>query len=155
MRALKRQLVRLSPFPILLVALVLIAAAAVLMLRIGNPASVGDAKLTNIRTYLGSDGVTEKKATTDFRVGDPVQVGFGYSKLDERQADEALVRFVVINRQSKDEAFTTSLFRLDHTKDELFVNINNSNLPAGSYTVELRDSADNVVAERDFRIKAT
>jgi len=67
---------------------------------------------------------------------------------------DTLVQFVVTADQKSAPLSTTTMFRLDPNQAALFVNINNTNLPAGNYTVQLRDVKARVVAQSAFAINA-
>ena len=144
----------LKPIILLVViAIIIVVGMRLLSSSSSNDASVGDAKLKGIQTYLSKSGADQdKKAQTSFTVGDPIQVGFSYEGADE-ESDE-FVRFTVVQSESNEEAFKTNLFKLNPNEAEFFVSINNTNLPASKYKVLLIDSEDAQFAELEFEIVA-
>ena len=116
---------------------------------LGKDTTIGDTRLTNIKTYRSANSDDEnREATSEFNVGDPIQVGFSYDGDNEND----LVRFSVVNRDSGEQTFETNLFRLAPSETELYVNINNTSLPAGKYRVELQTAEGSVSEAVDYEI---
>lgn len=134
--------------PVIAVILVLVLIVALSTRSGGGSASIGDASLSNIKTYLSKSTTDpDKQAQSDFKLGDPIQVGFTY----DSESENNLVSFNVKD-DSGDSVFKTNLFRLTPGGEELFVSINNTSLPAGDYTVELVSNEDEVVHTAEFSL---
>jgi len=139
------------------VALLVVIAVLLVGLLLGaidkkDSGSIGGAKLKNVGTYHSDrNNLGERTKSSNFKTNDSIQVGFDYEgeDIDEQ---EALISFVVYNQETGDEAFRTNKFRLMNDENELFVNVNNTNLPAGDYRVELQNSDGNKVAETSYSI---
>lgn len=136
--------------------LVVLAVSAVAMFYLANAEKnmVGDVKLNKVALYKAADKDSKNPTQqTNFKVGDNIQVGINYPDIDEKESLDALAQFVVVNRETGKSVFTTTLFRLDSTKEKLYININNTNLPVGKYTLEVRNVDGKTIASQNYNIK--
>ena len=137
-----------------IIALILIVALVLLVLSFFKDShKIGGAKIENVSTYKSKNRLDPDKQKTDtFSYGDPIQVGVEYDA-DDIDESKALVSFVVYDRNNGSEVFKTNKFRLMDIDEDLFVSINNTNLPVGEYRVEVRDADDKKSIEVEYSIK--